>query len=204
MIRRPPRSTLFPYTTLFRSQKRHTSRSRAFSSASGEPKKPTGISARAPTPGRHDGRWTEGPARLGSNAEPGELLLRIAGARGNPGRKHLRELRDFRRAQSQAGCGRVLFQVIAPFRSRDGHGRWSLSKHPAARDLRRCELAGGGDRFERLQQGDVAFEVVGIEAWMIATAILRLERVQRLDRGGEKTAAQRRICPEGDADVASS
>src|SRR5687767_15489256 len=35
MIRRPPRSTLFPYTTLFRSQQRGTGRTSAARSASG-------------------------------------------------------------------------------------------------------------------------------------------------------------------------
>src|SRR5256885_11664738 len=33
MIRRPPRSTLFPYTTLFRSRSRHLGRQRALRSA---------------------------------------------------------------------------------------------------------------------------------------------------------------------------
>src|SRR3989339_944193 len=35
MIRRPPRSTLFPYTTLFRSSRRFNNRSKAFSPPSG-------------------------------------------------------------------------------------------------------------------------------------------------------------------------
>src|SRR2546427_5895147 len=171
--------------------RRHTSRSRASSSASGGPRKPTGISARAPTSDRLRGHRTEGPARSGSNAESGELLLRIAGARGNAGRKRLREPSDFSRAQGQAGGGHVLLQVVTPLRSRDGHHVRPLGENPGERYLRRRRLVGGGDRFERLQQGDIALEVIGIEARMIATSILRLERVQRLDRGCEEPAPER-------------
>src|SRR3712207_7601296 len=36
MIRRPPRSTLFPYTTLFRSEERHEARGRQHAEAHGE------------------------------------------------------------------------------------------------------------------------------------------------------------------------
>src|SRR5258706_2823852 len=173
--------------------RRRTSRSRASSSASGGPRKPTGISARAPTSGRRQGYRTESPAKPGSDAESGELLLRIAGARGNAGRKCPRELRDFRCAQADACRSRVLLHVIAPFRSRDRHHVRPLGEHPGERHLRRCRLVGGGDRFERLQQRDVALEVVGIEARMIATSILRLERIQRLDRRGEEPAPERRV-----------
>jgi hypothetical protein len=62
---------------------------------------------------------------------------------------------------------------------------------------------GGGYRFERLQQRDVAFEVVGIEARMIATSILRLELVQRLDRGGEEPAPEGGVSHKGDPELAA-
>src|SRR3712207_7688548 len=47
MIRRPPRSTLFPYTTLFRS-------------------------SRARPPGSPDPRWVARPPELGPRARPGD------------------------------------------------------------------------------------------------------------------------------------
>src|SRR5260370_29617835 len=58
MIRRPPRSTLFPYTTLFRSQGRRPPRRRTTPGALGQPR-PLGYespSLRAPhrEPGRFD------------------------------------------------------------------------------------------------------------------------------------------------------
>src|SRR5256885_12606935 len=42
MIRRPPRSTLFPYTTLFRSGTRTSGGSRKWSSPASSPDSPTG------------------------------------------------------------------------------------------------------------------------------------------------------------------
>src|SRR5258708_19266130 len=53
MIRRPPRSTLFPYTTLFRSAP-------SFSTCFGTPSR-TGMTRRWPT---RTGRWHRGVARL--------------------------------------------------------------------------------------------------------------------------------------------
>src|SRR5256884_2657805 len=49
MIRRPPRSTLFPYTTLFRSLTRCCSCSRASRSSTRLPVRPTSPSALTPT-----------------------------------------------------------------------------------------------------------------------------------------------------------
>src|SRR2546427_1378927 len=56
MIRRPPRSTLFPYTTLFRSRRRH----RARSAASGglRQKEPQQQQATAPSARRSDRKST--------------------------------------------------------------------------------------------------------------------------------------------------
>src|SRR3712207_7390824 len=67
MIRRPPRSTLFPYTTLFRSSRRRrrgssgrSSRGAAWSSAP-----PT---AAGPPSARGSGRWVNGCSRGTSSA----------------------------------------------------------------------------------------------------------------------------------------
>src|SRR2546427_8105771 len=59
MIRRPPRSTLFPYTTLFRSRKRIT--------AMVTPAPPPG-GARAPRPGARRGRSEEHTSELQSQS----------------------------------------------------------------------------------------------------------------------------------------
>src|SRR2546426_8125834 len=55
MIRRPPRSTLFPYTTLFRSRGRPTS----------------GVTSIAPRPSR-DGSWSSGSRRSSPRARSEE------------------------------------------------------------------------------------------------------------------------------------
>src|SRR2546426_11952228 len=52
MIRRPPRSTLFPYTTLFRSKPAEKRRART----SGRTQKPSPWPLR-PVPGQEDQRW---------------------------------------------------------------------------------------------------------------------------------------------------
>src|SRR3712207_7551555 len=56
MIRRPPRSTLFPYTTLFRSARRHPSRR-------GNSRSPS-----SPAPARRRGSRRSAPAGVGSPA----------------------------------------------------------------------------------------------------------------------------------------
>src|SRR5260370_24017594 len=43
MIRRPPRSTLFPYTTLFRSARSDTRKATSSATSSGRPGRPSGI-----------------------------------------------------------------------------------------------------------------------------------------------------------------
>src|SRR5256885_6248914 len=65
MIRRPPRSTLFPYTTLFRSSCRST-RSRTTSSGNG--------TRRRPLPQLHDNRSEEHTSELQS---PCNLVCRL-------------------------------------------------------------------------------------------------------------------------------
>src|SRR6266498_3736470 len=50
MIRRPPRSTLFPYTTLFRSRRRCARTSRGRSGCGGSPAMTPRTAACAPTP----------------------------------------------------------------------------------------------------------------------------------------------------------
>src|SRR6266850_1544378 len=57
MIRRPPRSTLFPYTTLFRSSLR--ARTRATSSTSASPELPSECSATANPPRRSEEHTSE-------------------------------------------------------------------------------------------------------------------------------------------------
>src|SRR3712207_8917226 len=58
MIRRPPRSTLFPYTTLFRSRPRHAPPGGGRGArASG------GAAVRPPPPGRAGGSWAGTRAR---------------------------------------------------------------------------------------------------------------------------------------------
>src|SRR5690242_21470525 len=60
MIRPPPRSTLFPYTTLFRSQRPHQH-------LRGRPVAPPGRGARGPLPG--GGRRPRRPDRVGGRSE---------------------------------------------------------------------------------------------------------------------------------------
>src|SRR5256885_6709961 len=57
MIRRPPRSTLFPYTTLFRSEIRNDHSSAA---ASGDHLCAEGVPGRVGNAGRRRRRWTGG------------------------------------------------------------------------------------------------------------------------------------------------
>src|SRR3712207_8602585 len=52
MIRRPPRSTLFPYTTLFRSPAQRAGRGRAGDRRADGPDRPAGPAARAARPDR--------------------------------------------------------------------------------------------------------------------------------------------------------
>src|SRR5437763_13365462 len=67
MIRRPPRSTLFPYTTLFRSLSRAAGRRRA--STSGEGRGTLGASPRPGGPG--------GPTRRGQPAREDRKSTRL-------------------------------------------------------------------------------------------------------------------------------
>src|SRR2546427_4892431 len=68
MIRRPPRSTLFPYTTLFRSRRRPTPRARRWSSDSPH-STPGGARARRWTPSsRHGVRSEEHTSELQSQS----------------------------------------------------------------------------------------------------------------------------------------
>src|SRR5256885_11783115 len=77
MIRRPPRSTLFPYTTLFRSPRRPTRRGARSRRASGD----------APSPGRAplrpDARTT--PRRRGRGARSRRARRRRSPAASVPG-----------------------------------------------------------------------------------------------------------------------
>src|SRR3712207_8244961 len=68
MIRRPPRSTLFPYTTLFRSERRQLLRDGHVhllaAALEGRPE-----AAREGRPAREAGRGVGGPARRGAHAD---------------------------------------------------------------------------------------------------------------------------------------
>src|SRR5437588_1268718 len=79
MIRRPPRSTLFPYTTLFRSIAPHAARRAGASARAG----------RAPLARRASAR--PGPARGGSPREPAPAARRARGARSE---EHTSELQS--------------------------------------------------------------------------------------------------------------
>src|SRR6202000_3505741 len=67
MIRRPPRSTLFPYTTLFRSDDRTTADKRIFGPVEGTPL-PLGAVPRGTPPGPRGA--TPPPGTLGAAAPP--------------------------------------------------------------------------------------------------------------------------------------
>src|SRR2546427_8766585 len=66
MIRRPPRSTLFPYTTLFRSRRRPVPAPHALRQAAPQPPPPRSYPLDRPVPGRKrtgrkGGPYGEGP-----------------------------------------------------------------------------------------------------------------------------------------------
>src|SRR5260370_32172986 len=67
MIRRPPRSTLFPYTTLFRSARRRCRRRAARSAARRDCSAPPGASARAAAAAGSAGRSEEHTSELQSH-----------------------------------------------------------------------------------------------------------------------------------------
>src|SRR2546426_3796796 len=72
MIRRPPRSTLFPYTTLFRS-----------------PAAPTALAAAAVSPSQINLSWTDNPT-----TEDGFRIERCAGVVGLRSEEHTSELQS--------------------------------------------------------------------------------------------------------------
>src|SRR3712207_8034454 len=82
MIRRPPRSTLFPYTTLFRSLRTHLSPRHAPISMAGTP---------TLRPEQRRGDWLGGPARL---SHPSEGVDRALRRRPSRSEEHTSELQS--------------------------------------------------------------------------------------------------------------
>src|SRR3989475_6585041 len=120
MIRRPPRSTLFPYTTLFRSQVRGGDRARA---------RRTGDARRAPRGERavpHDGQGEPPPAAdrpLGPDRPhlPHDGLLRRPPGRARPARRRQGAAGVRRRVPGEQGDRRAA--LLAGGRGGGGGGR---------------------------------------------------------------------------------
>src|SRR5215469_3775711 len=109
MIRRPPRSILFPYTTLFRSKRRGAGRRVrvARHADAGEPDR-TQLPATAPAASGQD---ATAPARGGSgaNRRRDPVVARCQGARRGSGRGGPRR----RRGIDRAGCPGALPSSVA-------------------------------------------------------------------------------------------
>src|SRR5262249_41838773 len=92
----------------------------------------------------------------------------------------------------------------ATLRSRNRHDAFILRQYPRERDLRGRALVNGGDLLDRLEQRHVLAEVVDQKARVLAAPVLWQQRIETLDRAGEKAAPEWRISEKTDAELAAS
>src|SRR5215813_9367095 len=116
MIRRPPRSTLFPYTTLFRSRRRKKNVPPVPPYPASGNWNPVPLPPAISSDDRqHEGDWRRG---AGGEGGCGSLFEQLVGGYGFPGNRRLRRRRGGRRRaglRRRSGRGPVL--------ARDQNGR---------------------------------------------------------------------------------
>src|SRR5207237_7960792 len=78
----------------------------------------------------------------------------------------------------------------------------AVRAQPRQRELRRRDAFFRGDFFNALDDGDVALEIAVLETWILAAIVIRLECVGRFDLAAQKSAADRRVGNEADAELA--
>src|SRR5207247_1738384 len=86
---------------------------------------------------------------------------------------------------------------------RDREDVLAAREQPRERDLRRFRTAPGGDRFQRLDELEVALEIAGLEARLLAADVVRGDVLDFPDVAGEEPAPERRVGDEADAELAA-